>query len=96
MHCLIQMPIYLFTPFLATTFYMNSESLLEPFSIYSLIGELVITQRFYRSCLLLMLYKVIPEDLIELDIIDFDVIHWMDWVHASYASKDYRTHKVKS
>ena len=34
-------------------------------------------------------------DLIELDMVDFDVILGMDWLHACYASVDYRTQELK-
>ncbi|PBO41484.1 hypothetical protein CKX42_26525, partial [Escherichia coli] len=34
-------------------------------------------------------------DLIELDMVDFDVILGMDWLHACYASIDCRTRVVK-
>ena len=39
--------------------------------------------------------KLLPCDLVELNMVDFDVILWMDWLHAYYASIDYRTCKVK-
>ena len=34
-------------------------------------------------------------DLVELDMVDFDVILGMDWLHACYASVNYRTRVVK-
>lgn len=33
-------------------------------------------------------------DLLELDIVDFDIILRMDWLHSSYASLDCRTCRV--
>jgi len=33
-------------------------------------------------------------NLFELEMIDFDVILGMDWLHSCYASLDCRTHKV--
>lgn len=33
-------------------------------------------------------------DLFELDVVNFDVILGMDWLHSCYTSLDYRTHKV--
>src|SRR5688572_30122804 len=41
------------------------------------------------------MHKMNPYNLIELDMIDFDVILGMDWLHASYASIDCRTRGVK-
>ena len=34
-------------------------------------------------------------ELVELDMLDFDVILGMDWLHACFASIDYRTRVVK-
>ena len=34
-------------------------------------------------------------DLVELNMVDFDVILGMDWLHACYASLDCRTRVVK-
>lgn len=34
-------------------------------------------------------------DLVELDMVDFDVILGMDWLHSCYATLDYKTRKVK-
>lgn len=34
-------------------------------------------------------------NLVELDMVDFDVILGMDWLHVSYASVDCRTRVVK-
>ncbi len=34
-------------------------------------------------------------DLVEIDMVDFDVILGMDWLHACYASIDCRTRVVK-
>ena len=41
------------------------------------------------------MHKFLPCDLVELDMMDFDVILGMDWLHAYYASIDCRTHRVK-
>lgn len=39
--------------------------------------------------------NVVPSDLFELDIVDFDVILNMDWFHVSYAFVSCRTYRVK-
>lgn len=33
-------------------------------------------------------------DLFELDMVDFDVISGMDWLHSCYTSLDYQTREV--
>ncbi|KAH0661984.1 hypothetical protein KY284_026915 [Solanum tuberosum] len=42
-----------------------------------------------------MLSVSIMDDLVELDMVDFDVILGMDWLHACYASVDCKTRVVK-
>lgn len=40
------------------------------------------------------LNKVVPCDLVELEMCDFDVILGMYWLYASYASVDCRTRRI--
>ena len=49
----------------------------------------------YRDCPVTVLHRVILADLIELDMVDFDLILGMDWLHSCYASIDYCTRVVK-
>ena len=49
----------------------------------------------YKKCLVIVLHRVLLADLIELDIVDFNVILGMDWLYSSYASIDCRTRVVK-
>ena len=39
--------------------------------------------------------RVLPADLIELDVLDFDVVLGMDWLSENYASIDYRNKCIK-
>lgn len=41
-----------------------------------------------------ILHNIIPLDLVELSIVDFDVILRMHWLHTSYSSIDCQTQKV--
>ena len=52
-------------------------------------------RKVYKQCPVFVMHKMIPCDLVELDMVDFDIILGMDWLHASYASIDCRTHGVK-
>lgn len=61
------------------------------FLVYTPPGDFVVAKKVYRSYLLLVLYKVIPWDLIELEMIDFDVIIGIEYLHACYASIVCRT-----
>ena len=83
------------TPFLAHRFDVHSEILLDPFLVCTPVGESILAKRVYRNCPISVLHKIIPCDLIELDMIDFDVILGMDWLHAAYATIDCRTRRVK-
>ena len=51
--------------------------------------------RFYEGCLVSLTNRVTLEDLIELDILDFNFILLMDWFHACFASIDCRTRVAK-
>lgn len=45
----------------------------------------------YRGCVMSADSRVTLADLIELDMLDFDVIFGMDWFHSFYASLDFWT-----
>ena len=49
----------------------------------------------YKKCPITVLHRVLLADLIELDIVDFDVILGMDWLYSCYVSIDCRTRVVK-
>ena len=83
------------TPFVAMKFEILPEVLLEPFSVSTPIVESVVAKKVYRSCPISLSHKVTLVDLVELDMLDFDVILGMDWLHACYASIDCRTRVVR-
>ena len=55
------------------------------------VGESVVAKRVYRNCPIMLPNSVSYVDLVELDMLDFDVILGMDWLHAYFASTDCRT-----
>ena len=65
------------------------------FSVSTHVGESIIAERVYRDYLLSINHKSTMVDLIELDIVDFNVILGMDWLYAHYASVNFRTRVVK-
>ncbi len=69
--------------------------LLDPFSVSTPIGDSIVAKRVYRKCLVSLSHRVTLVDLVELDMLDFDVILGMDWLHSCYASIDCRTCVVK-
>uniref|UniRef100_M1DNN4 Gag-pol polyprotein n=1 Tax=Solanum tuberosum TaxID=4113 RepID=M1DNN4_SOLTU len=86
------------TPYVAMRFDMLPDVLLEPFSVSTSstpIGDFVVAKRVYRRCLVSLSHRVTLVDLVELDMIYFDVILTMDWLHSFYASIECRTRVVK-
>ncbi|KAH0743176.1 hypothetical protein KY290_031169 [Solanum tuberosum] len=59
------------------------------------VGDSGIAKRVYRRCPISLPHRATLVDLIELDMLDFDVILGMDWLHACFASIDCRTWVVK-
>lgn len=58
------------------------------------MGDFVVAIRVYRGRVVSIHGKETLVDLIELDMLDFDVILVMDWIHSCYTSLDFRTYKV--
>uniref|UniRef100_M1DHJ3 Gag-pol protein n=1 Tax=Solanum tuberosum TaxID=4113 RepID=M1DHJ3_SOLTU len=66
-----------------------------PFSVSTPVGDSVVAKRVYRRRPLSLSHRVSLVDLVELDMLDFDVILGMDWLHSFYASIDCRNRVVK-
>jgi len=83
------------TPLVAMKFDVLPVELQEPFSVCTPIGNSVVARKVYRDCPISLSNRVTLVDLVELDMLDFDVILGMDWLHACFASIDCRTQVVK-
>ena len=59
---------------------MVSEPLSVPLSISTPVGVALVVDRVYRCCLVTIQGCDTRTDLIELDMLDFDVILGMDWL----------------
>ena len=59
------------------------------------VVESIIVKRVYHNYPISINHKNTMADLIELDIVDFDVILGMEWLHACYTSIYCRTRVVK-
>ena len=77
--------LYFVTPYIAVQLTISPETLSEPFSVSTPVGDPVIARRVYRNYPVAISQKVILADLVELQMIDFDVILVMDWLHSCYA-----------
>ncbi|KAH0721575.1 hypothetical protein KY285_005148 [Solanum tuberosum] len=83
------------TPYIAVKFDVSPETLSEPFSVSTPVGDRVIARRVYKNCPITVSQKVTSADLVELEMVDFDVILGMDWLHSYYISVDCRTRIVR-
>ena len=67
---------------------MRSESLAEPVHVSTPVGEFLIVDQVLRSCLVTIKGYDTRDDLIMLDMIDFDVILGMDWLSPYHVVLD--------
>ena len=61
------------------------EQLSELFGGSTPIGESILAKRVYHDCPVSVNKKITMADLIDLDMVDFDVTLIMDWLHTYYA-----------
>uniref|UniRef100_A0A1U7Y735 Uncharacterized protein LOC104241801 n=1 Tax=Nicotiana sylvestris TaxID=4096 RepID=A0A1U7Y735_NICSY len=79
------------TPYIAKKFGIEPEKLGEPFEVSTPVGESVIARYIYRGCPVKVHHRLTVADLVELEILDFDVIMGMDWLESCYAKVGCRT-----
>lgn len=87
--------LFFVTPYIAVHFSVSPETLSKSFSISTIIGNLVIARRVYRNCSVTVSHKVTLADLVELEMVYFDIILGMYWLYSFYASVDCRTRIVR-
>ena len=58
----------------------------SPLTISTPVGEPVEVRYMYPACVVEIKERVLPADLIELAILDFDVILGMDWLAKNHAT----------
>ena len=80
---------------IARNFYILPDILNESFMAATLIGKSVVAKRVYRNCPIMFPSRFKHFELVELDMVDFDVIFGMDWLHDCFASIDCRTRIVR-
>nr|XP_033514566.1 uncharacterized protein LOC117279184 [Nicotiana tomentosiformis] len=77
------------TPYFAINLELEPEQLSEPFLVSTPVGESVEATRVYRGCIVSVQGRSTEANLIELEMVDFDVIMGMDWLSSCYAMLDY-------
>ncbi|XP_075076654.1 uncharacterized protein LOC142163281 [Nicotiana tabacum] len=79
------------TPYIAKNFGIELEKLCEPFEVSTPVGESVIARCIYKGCQVKVHHRLTVADLVELEMLDFDVIMGMDWLESCYAKVGCRT-----
>ncbi|XP_070049566.1 uncharacterized protein [Nicotiana tomentosiformis] len=83
------------TPYFAINLGLEPEQLSEPFLVSTPVGESVEATRVYRGCIVSVQGRNTEANLIELEMVDFDVIMGMDWLCSCYAMLDCRAKIVR-
>ncbi|KAH0661672.1 hypothetical protein KY284_026603 [Solanum tuberosum] len=79
------------TPLITENFKRTPELLVKPFEVSTPMGESIIARRVYRNCIVTVCDRDTLADLVELEMVDFDVIMGMDWLASCYATVDCQT-----
>ena len=66
------------TPYVSMNFEIIPEQLCKLFSVSTPVGESILAETVYLDCPIFVSYKSTMTELIELDMVDFDVIICMD------------------
>ncbi|XP_070006582.1 uncharacterized protein [Nicotiana sylvestris] len=83
------------TPFVTRKFGIVPEILSDPFAISTPVRESIIARCVYRGCTVSVCGRQTLADLVELEMLDFDVIMGMDWLAACYAMVDCRARTAR-
>ena len=82
------------TPLIVVNFEMSPEIIPEPILVSTPVGDSIVAQKVYKKCPVTVLHRVLLADLIELDMVDFDVTLGMEWLYSCYTSIDCCTRVV--
>ena len=83
------------SPYFAKTLARDKVLMKNPLAIGIPAGRTVEVKYVFLACVIEIDSRVYPVDLIELDVLDFDVILGMDWLSENYASIDYRDKYIR-
>ena len=65
---------------IARKFKRTLELLVKTFEVTTPNGESIIATRVYNNCIVIVCDRETLADLVDLDMVDFDVIMGMDWL----------------
>ena len=74
------------SPYFANKLVRDKILMKNPLTISTPLGETIEVKYMYRACVVEVKGRVLPADLIELAVLDFDVILGMDWLCDNYAT----------
>ena len=77
------------SPFFALCLDMKFDVLSSPLIVFTPVGEVYLINRFLLGCEECIEDEILLVDLVELEILEFDVILGMDWLFAHHAVLDY-------
>lgn len=80
------------TSYVAMRFDVLPDVLLEPFFVSTLIGDYMVSKKVDNRCIISLPHRVTLVDLVEPDLLYFNVILGIDWLHYCYASIGCTTH----
>ena len=83
------------TPLVHKKFDILADTFQEPLVVSNSVGESVVAKKVYRNCPIMLPNRVSYVDLVELDMLDFDVMLGMDWSNSCFASIYCRTGVVR-
>ncbi|XP_015060278.1 uncharacterized protein LOC107006166 [Solanum pennellii] len=72
-------------------FKRTPELFVKPFEVSTPIGDSIIAKRVYRNSIVIVSDCDKLADIVELEMVGFDVIMGMDWLESCYATVDYRS-----
>ncbi|XP_070015583.1 uncharacterized protein [Nicotiana sylvestris] len=77
---------------------MNYGKIVGPLIVMLLltpVGDFITATRVYRNCIVMVCGHTTTTDLIELEMVDFDVIMGMKWLYSCFAKLDCRTRVMR-
>ena len=83
------------SPYFAKTLSRDRVIMKDPLAIGIPTGRTIEVKYVFLACVVEIDSKVYPTDLIELDVLDFDVVLRMDWLSKNYASINCRDKCVR-